>query len=193
MSLSSRWLHVHSVLCCFKSLSVCIMAIRVTQNPAVLSHYLFASWSPGWHTTLLPVLLGVDVRQVLSTLHRYRDNEENLFWGGGGRDRVSLYSPGCSRTHSVHQAGLKLRNLPASASWVLGLKACATTARQEESFEEPHKVTSEESPCHAHVRWPVSHQSQSDAYLLSLVLSSWVFSFSPSSLVGLARVQNSSH
>jgi hypothetical protein len=31
-------------------------------------------------------------------------------------DRVSLCSPGCPGTHSVDQAGLKLRNLPASAS-----------------------------------------------------------------------------
>jgi hypothetical protein len=37
-------------------------------------------------------------------------------------------SPGCPGTHSVDQAGLELRNPPASASWVLGLKACATTA-----------------------------------------------------------------
>jgi hypothetical protein len=42
------------------------------------------------------------------------------------RDRVSLYSPGCPGTHSVDQAGLKLRNSPASASQVLGLKGCAT-------------------------------------------------------------------
>jgi hypothetical protein len=42
------------------------------------------------------------------------------------RDRVSLYSPGCPGTHFVDQAGLKLRNLSASASQVLGLKACAT-------------------------------------------------------------------
>jgi hypothetical protein len=46
------------------------------------------------------------------------------------RDRVSLYSPGCPGTHSVDQAGLELRNLPASASQVLGLKACATIARR---------------------------------------------------------------
>ena len=44
-----------------------------------------------------------------------------LFW-----DRVSLCSPDCPGTHSVDQAGLKLRNLPASASQVLGLKVCAT-------------------------------------------------------------------
>jgi hypothetical protein len=43
-----------------------------------------------------------------------------LFWGGWGvRDRVSLCSPGCPETHSVDQAGLKLRNPPASASGVL--------------------------------------------------------------------------
>jgi hypothetical protein len=47
-----------------------------------------------------------------------------FFW-----DRVSLYSPGCPGTHFVDQAGLELRNLPASASRVLGLKACATNAR----------------------------------------------------------------
>jgi hypothetical protein len=39
------------------------------------------------------------------------------------RDRVSLCSPGCPGTHSVDQAGLKLRNPPASASQVLGLSA----------------------------------------------------------------------
>ena len=39
------------------------------------------------------------------------------------RDRVSLCSPGCCGTHSVDQAGLVLRNPPASASQVLGLKA----------------------------------------------------------------------
>jgi hypothetical protein len=41
---------------------------------------------------------------------------------------VYLYSPGCLGTHFVDQAGLELRNLPASASRVLGLKACATTS-----------------------------------------------------------------
>jgi hypothetical protein len=49
-----------------------------------------------------------------------------LFWGVF-QDRVSLCSPGCPETHSVDQAGLELRNPPASASQVLGLKACATT------------------------------------------------------------------
>jgi hypothetical protein len=47
-----------------------------------------------------------------------------IFWA-----RASLCSPGCPGTHFVDQAGLELRNLPASASWVLGLKGCATTPR----------------------------------------------------------------
>jgi hypothetical protein len=40
--------------------------------------------------------------------------------------RVSLYSPGCPETHFVNQAGLELKNPPASAYRVLGLKVCAT-------------------------------------------------------------------
>jgi hypothetical protein len=43
------------------------------------------------------------------------------------QDRVSLYSPGCPGAHFVDQAGLELRNPLASASRVLGLKACTTT------------------------------------------------------------------
>jgi hypothetical protein len=39
------------------------------------------------------------------------------------QDRVSLCSPGCPGTHSIDQAGLELRSLPASAFQVLGLKA----------------------------------------------------------------------
>jgi hypothetical protein len=42
------------------------------------------------------------------------------------QDRVSLCSSGCPGTHFVDQADLELRNLPASASPALGLKACAT-------------------------------------------------------------------
>jgi hypothetical protein len=49
------------------------------------------------------------------------------------QDRISLCSPGCPETHSVDQAGLDLRNPPASASQVLGLKAC-TTSSDCESF-----------------------------------------------------------
>jgi hypothetical protein len=49
-------------------------------------------------------------------------------------DRVSLCSPGCPGTHFVDQAGLKLRNLPASGSQVLGLKACTTTPGDREQI-----------------------------------------------------------
>jgi hypothetical protein len=45
------------------------------------------------------------------------------------RDRVSLHSSGCPGTHSVDQAGLELRNPPASASRVLELKVCTTITR----------------------------------------------------------------
>jgi hypothetical protein len=55
-----------------------------------------------------------------------------FFFFLGFRDRVSLCSPGCPGTRSVDQAALELRNPPASASQVLGLKVCATTALQGE-------------------------------------------------------------
>jgi hypothetical protein len=50
------------------------------------------------------------------------------------RDRVSLCSPACPRTHFIDQAGLELRNPPAFASQVLGSKVCATTAWQFRYF-----------------------------------------------------------
>jgi hypothetical protein len=43
-------------------------------------------------------------------------------------DRVSLYSHDCPGTHSVDQAGLNLRNWPASVSKVLKLKVYANPA-----------------------------------------------------------------
>jgi hypothetical protein len=52
------------------------------------------------------------------------------------QDRLSLYTSGCPRTHSVDQAGLKCRNPPASASQVLGFKACTTTVCLVLSFEK---------------------------------------------------------
>jgi hypothetical protein len=61
-----------------------------------------------------------------------------LFWFGlVFWDRVSLYSPGCPGTHFVDQAGLKPRNLPASASRVLGLKVCATMPGSNARFLAP--------------------------------------------------------
>jgi hypothetical protein len=57
------------------------------------------------------------------------------------QDRVSLCSPGYPGTHFVDQTGLELRNLPASASRVLGLKACATTPATEFFFFKTGLVT----------------------------------------------------
>jgi hypothetical protein len=55
------------------------------------------------------------VIDLMSRGKRFRP-QSCLFFGF--RDRVSLYSSGCPETHSVDQAGLELRNLPASASRV---------------------------------------------------------------------------
>ena len=52
-----------------------------------------------------------------------------VFW-----DRVSLCSLGCPGTHSVDQAGLELRNPPASAYQVLGSKACSTMPSFKDNF-----------------------------------------------------------
>jgi hypothetical protein len=46
-----------------------------------------------------------------------------VFW-----DRVSPFFPGCPRAHCIDQAGLTFRDLLASASQVLRLKACTTAA-----------------------------------------------------------------
>jgi hypothetical protein len=56
------------------------------------------------------------IKEVFSFYH-----ENFFFWF------FETYSPGCPGTHSVDQAGLELRNPPASASRLLGLKACTTT------------------------------------------------------------------
>jgi hypothetical protein len=64
------------------------------------------------------------------------------------RDRVSLCSPGCPGTHSVDQAGLELRNPPASASQVLELKECATTPGLQRLLKElaPNILFNREKP-----------------------------------------------
>jgi hypothetical protein len=89
------------------------------------------------------------------------------------RDRVSLCSPGCPETHVVDQAGLKLRNLPASASRVLGLKACATTPGSKCTFKirqrggswlRVHIALAEELSLvpSTHVRWLTTAWNSSD-------------------------------
>jgi hypothetical protein len=56
-------------------------------------------------------------------------------------DRVSLCSPGCPGTHSVDQADLELRKLPASASQVLGLKRAGTPLTWATPFAEAYIKT----------------------------------------------------
>jgi hypothetical protein len=73
------------------------------------------------------------------------------------RDRVSLYSPGCPGTHSVDQAGLELRNLPASASQGLGLKACPTTARPDHALEDYARYGLTHAPLRGHRKPCVAH------------------------------------
>jgi hypothetical protein len=71
-----------------------------------------------------------------------------FFW-----DRVSLCSPGCPGTHSVDRAGLGLRNPPASASQVLGLKMCAITPEHLDLEETSRLCPSAESTDVARSSW----------------------------------------
>jgi hypothetical protein len=86
------------------------------------------------------------------------------------RDRVSLCSPGCPGTHFVDQAGLELRNPPASASRVLGLKACATTARLTPHFQMQH--LDKKNPPNLYSRYQYSRHGT------ILSISSYVWKFS---------------
>jgi hypothetical protein len=74
-----------------------------------------------------------------------------VFW-----DRVSLCSPGCPGTHFVDQAGLALRNPPASASQVLGLKVC-TTMPGLSFFLITHQVSSKCCPYVCGCGHPLEH------------------------------------
>jgi hypothetical protein len=67
---------------------------------------------------LLPLILGLELGCLLSFYCLF------FFFFLVFRDRVSLFSSGCPGTHFVDQAGLELRNLPASASRFIVLKHC---------------------------------------------------------------------
>ncbi|GAB1291046.1 Abasic site processing protein HMCES [Apodemus speciosus] len=62
------------------------------------------------------------------------------------KDRVSLWSPGCPGTHSVDQAGLELRNPPASASLVLGLKEPKASGSSQRMMQWLAKSPKKEVP-----------------------------------------------
>ena len=78
------------------------------------------------------------------------------------QDRIFLCSPGCSRTHSVEQAGLKLSDPPISASLVL----CTTTRLLSHCLREKttgltfcvrnSKVILTQQPCWS-AFWEFSH------------------------------------
>jgi hypothetical protein len=89
--------------------------------------------SPAQNGTLLLVTPGTFYGQ--GTMANGSTGWRDSHWGQAGEDwflihifvylfvfgdRVSRCSPGCPGTHFVDQAGLELRNLPASASWALG-------------------------------------------------------------------------
>jgi hypothetical protein len=52
-------------------------------------------------------------------------------------DKVLLCSSGCPETHSADEAGLQLRDLPASVSQVLGLKVTTHTLLTKQN-RNPH-------------------------------------------------------
>ena len=88
---------------------------------------------------------------------------ESFFFFLVFRDRVSLCSPGCPGTHFVDQASLELRNPPASASRVLGLKACPTTPGGSRIFRPGNnQATVSEKPkekSHWHNMGPILEES----------------------------------
>ena len=57
-----------------------------------------------------------DIRAFLLDIWNASSSFDFFFPGARVQERVSLCYPDCLRTHSVDQAGLKLRVQPASAS-----------------------------------------------------------------------------
>jgi hypothetical protein len=91
-----------------------------------------ADLGASWNRPIVLPFVVVRMIQFLNFRVLWKDNCKGFFFFFLSvcfvfRDRVSLCSLGCPGTHSIDQAGLELRNPPASASQVLGLKVCATT------------------------------------------------------------------
>jgi hypothetical protein len=111
-------------------------------NNSVWVWCLYMGWIPRWGSLwmVFPSVSAPHVVSIFSSVSILLPILRLLlFWGVGVgwerfQDRVSLKSSGCPGTHSVDQAGLQFRYPPASASQVLGLKVCATTAQQSSFF-----------------------------------------------------------
>jgi hypothetical protein len=98
-----------------------------------LGHYFFyiSAWLHVWVMWASLYCVGrtrVKAKEDLFTWDRVVAGLCYLMGSFFFQDRVSLCSPGFPGTHSVEQAGPKLRNPPASAFQVLRLKACTTSA-----------------------------------------------------------------
>jgi hypothetical protein len=110
---------VHNV--CESNVCVCVCVCARVNVP----QYRNGSWS--WFSIFIWVP-GIKSGHQVSTTRAFTNwiiSLTNFHFCFIKRDRVSLHSSGLSGTLSVDQAGLKLRDPPASVSWVLGLKACS--------------------------------------------------------------------
>jgi hypothetical protein len=81
-----------------------------------------------------PCIRGRSWTTELTPLPSLNLRQESFFFFFFFWDRVSLCSPGCPGTHSVAQAGLELRNPPASASRFTELPQAGTELIMWSSF-----------------------------------------------------------
>ena len=103
------------------------------MSQSVITLFYFSCWANIYSTVQIKYVKNQDYSLATNNVllqtfpHPLQLNFFFIWFGLVFQDRVSLCCPGCPGPHSVDQADLKLRNLPASASRVLGLKVCATT------------------------------------------------------------------
>ena len=109
---------------------VCSLPCLSVEVPGPWAHCLISdSLCPGLHTRSYAYRFGsLMVNSASSKV------ASDIFFLKKKISGQGFSSPRCLGTHYVDQAGFKLRNLPASASQVLELKACATTSRLQGRF-----------------------------------------------------------
>ena len=118
---------------CSLTPSQCLVPVKVPLSPKV-AYWLvlvISSWaSLEKHYVANCILYPQRFMSFMSVLHANHNHLVSIlqqsylfiYW-----DWFSLCSPSSPGTHSVDQAGLKISDLPASASQVLRLKVCDTT------------------------------------------------------------------